>query len=144
MRTGRLHHPHRPRQQRRTHGHVRQPADGRFKLPRRLGSEERVGFELKTVREHDHGTEAGMVASNERGNKYDRFRERLMFPIMDRRGRVIAFGGRVLGPTRSSSASGTIRTRAMSEKKPDPEQESKRGPFGSVVSARSVHLNCGD
>jgi DNA primase len=41
-------------------------------------------------------TEAGMVASNERGNKYDRFRERLMFPIMDRRGRVIAFGGRVL------------------------------------------------
>ena len=41
-------------------------------------------------------TEAGMVASNERGSKYDRFRERLMFPILDRRGRVIAFGGRVL------------------------------------------------
>ncbi|GLQ98517.1 DNA primase [Dyella mobilis] len=41
-------------------------------------------------------TEAGMVANNERGNKYDRFRERLMFPILDRRGRVIAFGGRVL------------------------------------------------
>jgi DNA primase len=40
--------------------------------------------------------EAGMVASNERGNRYDRFRERLMFPILDRRGRVIAFGGRVL------------------------------------------------
>ncbi|MEY2150643.1 MAG: DNA primase [Rhodanobacter sp.] len=41
-------------------------------------------------------TEAGMVASNERGNKYDRFRERLMFPILDRRGRVIAFGGRII------------------------------------------------
>ncbi len=41
-------------------------------------------------------TEAGMVASNERGNSYDRFRERLMFPILDRRGRVIAFGGRIL------------------------------------------------
>jgi DNA primase len=40
--------------------------------------------------------EAGMIASNERGSKYDRFRERLMFPILDRRGRVIAFGGRVL------------------------------------------------
>jgi DNA primase len=40
--------------------------------------------------------EAGMVASNERGNRYDRFRERVMFPILDRRGRVIAFGGRVL------------------------------------------------
>ena len=43
-------------------------------------------------------TEAGMVASGERGHRYDRFRERLMFPILDRRGRVIAFGGRVLSP----------------------------------------------
>ncbi|HEY8586392.1 MAG TPA: DNA primase [Rhodanobacter sp.] len=41
-------------------------------------------------------TQAGMVASNDKGNRYDRFRERLMFPILDRRGRVIAFGGRVL------------------------------------------------
>ena len=41
-------------------------------------------------------TEAGMVARNEHGNNYDRFRERLMFPILDRRGRVIAFGGRIL------------------------------------------------
>ncbi|MDY1549044.1 DNA primase [Luteibacter sahnii] len=40
--------------------------------------------------------DAGMVASNEKGNRYDRFRERVMFPILDRRGRVIAFGGRVL------------------------------------------------
>ncbi len=39
--------------------------------------------------------EAGMIATGDRG-KYDRFRERLMFPILDRRGRVIAFGGRVL------------------------------------------------
>ncbi|MEO6926114.1 MAG: DNA primase [Rhodanobacter sp.] len=46
-------------------------------------------------------TEAGMVASNEKGNKYDRFRERLMFPILDRRGRVIAFGGRVLSSEQS-------------------------------------------
>jgi DNA primase len=45
--------------------------------------------------------EAGMVASNERGNRYDRFRERLMFPILDRRGRVIAFGGRVLSSEQS-------------------------------------------
>jgi DNA primase len=46
-------------------------------------------------------TEAGMVASSERGSKYDRFRERLMFPILDRRGRVIAFGGRVLSAEQS-------------------------------------------
>jgi DNA primase len=42
-----------------------------------------------------------MVASSERGSKYDRFRERLMFPILDRRGRVIAFGGRVLSSEQS-------------------------------------------
>jgi DNA primase len=41
-------------------------------------------------------TDAGMVATGERGHRYDRFRERLMFPILDRRGRVIAFGGRIL------------------------------------------------
>ncbi|TCN87882.1 DNA primase [Shewanella fodinae] len=40
---------------------------------------------------------AGMLISNEQGRRYDRFRDRLMFPIRDRRGRVIAFGGRVLG-----------------------------------------------
>src|SRR5512144_2505118 len=40
---------------------------------------------------------AGMLTSGERGSKYDRFRHRVMFPIQDRRGRVIAFGGRVLG-----------------------------------------------
>lgn len=41
-------------------------------------------------------TEAGMVAGGARGRTYDRFRERLMFPILDRRGRVIAFGGRII------------------------------------------------
>ncbi|MFQ6372129.1 DNA primase [Shewanella sp. YIC-542] len=40
---------------------------------------------------------AGMLINNEQGRRYDRFRHRLMFPIRDRRGRVIAFGGRVLG-----------------------------------------------
>ena len=40
---------------------------------------------------------AGMLASGDRGNQYDRFRDRVMFPILDRRGRTIAFGGRVMG-----------------------------------------------
>ena len=39
---------------------------------------------------------AGMFSRNERGHVYDKFRHRIMFPIHDRRGRVIAFGGRVL------------------------------------------------
>lgn len=40
--------------------------------------------------------EAGMLIKNDKGRSYDRFRNRLMFPIRDRRGRVIAFGGRVI------------------------------------------------
>lgn len=40
--------------------------------------------------------EAGLVIDNE-GRRYDRFRDRVMFPIRNERGRVIAFGGRVLG-----------------------------------------------
>lgn len=39
---------------------------------------------------------SGMLVKKENGDYYDRFRERIIFPIRDNRGRVIAFGGRVL------------------------------------------------
>ncbi len=39
---------------------------------------------------------AGLFSKNDRGHVYDKFRDRVMFPIFDRRGRVIAFGGRVM------------------------------------------------
>ena len=38
----------------------------------------------------------GLFSKNDTGRIYDKFRDRVMFPIHDRRGRVIAFGGRVL------------------------------------------------
>lgn len=41
--------------------------------------------------------ELRLTNRNDNGREYDFFRDRLMFPIRDKRGRVIAFGGRVLG-----------------------------------------------
>ncbi|MBI1424723.1 MAG: DNA primase [Gammaproteobacteria bacterium] len=40
----------------------------------------------------------GMLIRKDNGETYDRFRQRVMFPIRDSRGRVIGFGGRVINP----------------------------------------------
>lgn len=40
--------------------------------------------------------EAGLCIQNEKGHTYDRFRGRVMFPIIDVRGNIIGFGGRIL------------------------------------------------
>lgn len=45
----------------------------------------------------DKLVETGMLIKPDEGDTYDRFRGRLMFPVRDARGRVIAFGGRILG-----------------------------------------------
>jgi DNA primase len=54
--------------------------------------------EIGTSNEYqDQLLEGGMLIFNEEKDRlYDRFRERIMFPIRDSRGRVIGFGGRVL------------------------------------------------
>ena len=52
----------------------------------------RQGMEPETL------LEAGLLYQPDHGDPYDRFRGRVMFPICDRRGRVIAFGARRLGP----------------------------------------------
>ncbi len=41
--------------------------------------------------------EAGLLIRRDDGSTYDRFRGRVIFPISDRRGRIVAFGGRILG-----------------------------------------------
>ena len=60
--------------------------DGRNKLKSALSS---LG--------EDKLVETGMLIKTDEGETYDRFRGRLMIPIRDARGRVIAFGGRILG-----------------------------------------------
>ena len=50
------------------------------------------GFEMQMM------VDAGLLKQAENGDeRYDYFRDRVMFPITDRTGRVIAFGGRILG-----------------------------------------------
>lgn len=69
----------------------------------------RIGYApagWQNLMQHFQGTEqgpeqllaTGMTIRNDNGREYDRFRQRLMFPIRDIRGRTIAFGGRVLTP----------------------------------------------
>ena len=57
-------------------------------------------YMLKSLRNlgysDDDIVEAGMAVRNDSGRVYDRFRNRLMFPIRDERGRTVGFGGRTL------------------------------------------------
>lgn len=56
-----------------------------------------LGNFLKTKgRTPDQGVDAGLLSKNDKGNIYDRFRGRLIFPIQNLSGRVIAFGGRII------------------------------------------------
>ena len=48
--------------------------------------------------ENEALTTAGLVVTNEQGKRYDRFRDRIMFPIHNQKGEVIGFGGRVINP----------------------------------------------
>ncbi len=61
--------------------------DGFSALKDALGTDER---RIKLL------DKTGMLSKSDNGRVYDKFRDRVMFPIHDRRGRVIAFGGRVL------------------------------------------------
>src|SRR5579862_3190192 len=70
----------------------------RFRLG--LAPDQRHGLRRALAPEHGEAllTEAGLLHRPADGEPYDYFRNRIMFPIGDRAGRVIAFGGRVFGP----------------------------------------------
>lgn len=70
-------------------------------VPLGLGYAPRGSAFLETARElgieEDVLIEAGLVVRRDDGGTYPRFRGRLIFPIHDLRGRVVAFGGRIIG-----------------------------------------------
>ena len=69
------------------HFHIGMAPDGWDNVLRAFGTSPQATKQLD---------QAGLLSSNDSGKTYDRFRNRIMFPIRDRRGRVIGFGGRVL------------------------------------------------
>lgn len=81
----------------------------RRSLPREVVETERLGYALpawdglanhlaRSGIDPELGLKAGLLARSTKDNErfYDRFRNRLIFPIRDERGRIVAFGGRIL------------------------------------------------
>ena len=77
--------------------------------------------------------EAGLLIESDRGG-YDRFRNRLMFPIRDERGRVAGFGGRIIPPSAGSAASGPAREGSQP---PQPRPEAFQGASPEAVKGAS-------
>jgi len=65
---------------------------------------QRAGFSVAELRA------AGLVQRGRSGGEYDRFRERIVFPIRDRRGRVVGFGGRAMRSDQGAKYVNTAET----------------------------------
>ncbi len=65
---------------------------------------QQAGFSTEEL----HGV--GLVQRNREGREYDRFRGRIMFPIRDRRGRTLGFGGRAMRDDQGAKYVNTAET----------------------------------
>jgi DNA primase len=65
---------------------------------------QRAGFKVEELRE------VGLVQRGRGGGEYDRFRSRIMFPIRDRRGRTLGFGGRAMRSDQGAKYVNTAET----------------------------------
>ena len=86
----------------------------------------RSGFNL------DIGVECGLLLKSKNGRYYDRFRNRLMFPIRDVNGRTIAFGGRVIPALDDGESAKYLNTNGT------PIYKKSQQLFGLDVARRSV------
>lgn len=86
----------------------------------------RSGFNL------DVAVECGLLMKNKTGRYYDRFRNRLMFPIRDVNGRTIAFGGRVIPALDDGESAKYLNTNGT------PIYKKSQQLFGLDLARRSV------
>jgi DNA primase len=81
--------------------------------------------------------ESGLVIENE-GKRYDRFRERVMFPIYSARGAVIGFGGRTLGESAKADSGGQAGPKYLNSPE-TPLFEKGREVYGLMQAREAIH-----
>ncbi len=85
--------------------------------------------------EHKSLVDAGLVIANE-GKRYDRFRDRIMFPILNARGAVIGFGGRTIGESAKADSAAPANPKYLNSPE-TPLFEKGREVYG-LVQAREA------
>jgi len=81
--------------------------------------------------------ECGLVIESEQGKRYDRFRDRIMFPILNQRGLVIGFGGRILETARSDEEAGSPGPKYLNSPE-TPLFEKGRELYGLVQARNAI------
>ncbi len=86
--------------------------------------------------------ECGLVIENEQGRRYDRFRDRVMFPILDQRGNVIGFGGRTIADVKEAADGASTGTAPGPKYLNSPETplfEKGRELYGLPQARKAIH-----
>ncbi len=81
--------------------------------------------------------ECGLVIENEQGKRYDRFRDRIVFPILNQRGRVIGFGGRILSATQGDDGAESAGPKYLNSPE-TPLFEKGRELYGLVQARNAI------
>ncbi len=83
--------------------------------------------------------ECGLVIENEQGRRYDRFRDRVMFPIVDQRGNVIGFGGRFIGDHKAAAGDNGAAGPKYLNSPETPLFEKGREVYGLPQARKAIH-----
>jgi DNA primase len=83
--------------------------------------------------------ECGLVIVNDQGRRYDRFRDRVMFPILDQRGNVIGFGGRFIGDHKAAQAENAAAGPKYLNSPETPLFEKGRELYGLPQARKAIH-----